>query len=162
MLRLNRILNDTSRTLDLAFVLISAIDCPEIREIVQKDSGIQQVMNETQTLLLKNISILLTENRGCLEKQFHNLVLILKPLKTVIGHLISPMHGASKIQRQAIKRILNDLHEIFPTDSSAPPTKHPLPFNLLELYIELGVIAFKQNDLKENLSISADDLSQSK
>jgi len=40
MLRINRILSDTLRTLDLAFVLVSALDCPEIREIVNKDSGI--------------------------------------------------------------------------------------------------------------------------
>ena len=36
------------------------------------------------------------------------------------------------------------MREIFPTDPSAPSTKHPLPFNLLELYIELGVLAFQQ------------------
>jgi hypothetical protein len=40
MLRINRILTDTMRTLDLAFVLVSALDCPEIRDIVQNDSGI--------------------------------------------------------------------------------------------------------------------------
>lgn len=40
MLRINRILSDTLRTLDLAFVLVSALDCPEIRQIVHKDSGI--------------------------------------------------------------------------------------------------------------------------
>lgn len=40
MLRINRILSDTMRTLDLAFVLVSALDCPEIRQIVHKDSGI--------------------------------------------------------------------------------------------------------------------------
>lgn len=54
------------------------------------------------------------------------------------------------------------MREIFPTDPSAPTTKHPLPFNLLELYIELGVIAFQQNSAVGNQSSEDEDISMAK
>lgn len=41
-------------------------------------------------------------------------------------------------------KILSQLREIFPTDPNAQGTKNPLPFNLIDLYIELATMALTQ------------------
>jgi hypothetical protein len=58
-----------------------------------------------------------------------------------MSQLISPTSGISKDKRDILMKVLSCLKELFPTDPQAKGTKNPLPFNLIDLYIELAALA---------------------
>jgi len=85
--------------MDLGFVVFSSIDSPEIKEAVQGSQELQKTFSEALQVIVQSVAQIIGENKGNLEKQIQKLVLILKPLKTVLGHLINPQEGISKAQR---------------------------------------------------------------
>ena len=83
-------MQDQKANMDLAFVIFSSIDSPEIKETVQKSPELQKTFQDALQVILQSVAQILGENKGILEKQIQKLVLIMKPLKTIIGHLINP------------------------------------------------------------------------
>jgi hypothetical protein len=54
--------------MDLAFVIFSSIDSPEIKESVQNSPELQKTFQDALQVILQSVAQILGENKGSLDK----------------------------------------------------------------------------------------------